>query len=131
MISRNEKFLQQLNSVIESHISDKTFGVKSLSQSLQMSEVTLWRKVRKLTSLTPNEYLQKFRLQQAGLMLADDAGSVSEIAAAVGFSNNSYFTKCFREQFGVVPSLCRSRQSTNKKDHKVLAFPDWKIYEDN
>lgn len=131
MISRNEKFLQQLNSVIESHISDKNFNVKSLSQSLQMSEPTLWRKVRKLTSLTPHQYLQKIRLQQAGLMLADDAGSVSEIAAAVGFSSNSYFSKCFREQFGVVPSLYRSQQSTNKKGNKVLAHPDWKIFKDN
>jgi len=131
VISRNEKFLQQLNSVIESHISDKNFNVKSLSQSLQMSEPTLWRKVRKLTSLTPHQYLQKIRLQQAGLMLADDAGSVSEIAAAVGFSSNSYFSKCFREQFGVVPSLYRSQQSTNKKGNKVLAHPDWKIFKDN
>ncbi len=64
-------------------------------------------------------------------MLADDAGSVSEIAAAVGFSSNSYFSKCFREQFGVVPSLYRSQQSTNKKGNKVLAHPDWKIFKDN
>ena len=131
MISRNEKFLQQLNSVIESHIADKKFGVKSLSQTMQMSETTLWRKVRKLTSLTPHQYLHKIRLQHASLMLVDDAGSVSEIAKAVGFCTPSYFCKCFREQFGVVPSLYRSKHSTNKKDNKVLAHPDWKIFKDN
>ena len=131
MISRNEKFLQQLNSAIESHISDKKFGVKSLSQTMQMSETTLWRKVRKLTFLTPNEYIRKIRLQHASLMLADDTGSVSEITEAVGFSTPSYFCKCFREQFGVVPSLYRSKQSTTKKDNKVLAHPDWKIDKDN
>jgi transcriptional regulator GlxA family with amidase domain len=130
VLSRNEKFLQQLNSVIESNMSDKTFGVKSLSQSLQMSEATLWRKVRKLTLLTPNEYIRKTRLQHASFMLAKDAGSVTEIAEEVGFSNNSYFAKCFQEQFGELPSSYRRKFST-EKGQNVLSHPVWKTNDHN
>ncbi len=131
MISRNEKFLLRIQQVTEAHLSDQDFDVKSLCREMKLSQPTLWRKVRKLISMTPQEYIRAIRLQHAGLMLADDAGSVSEIAEAVGFGNKSYFAKCFQEQFGVVPSLYRSQQSTNKKGNKVLAHPDWKIYKDN
>jgi len=131
LTSRNEKFLKRLDSIIELHLSDESFGVKTLSQKMQLSDTTLWRKVRQLTHLSPQEYIRITRLQHAGLMLEKDAGSVSEIADAVGFGNKSYFSKCFQERFGVAPSLYRSKHSIEKKDQKILSHSDWKTYKDN
>jgi len=131
MISRKEKFLQRLQQVTEAHLSDQNFNVKSLCQEMGLSQPTLWRKIREFTHLSPTEYIRFIRLQNASLMLEKDVGTVSEIAEAVGFGNKSYFSKCFQEQFGVPPSLYRSKQATENKAHKILSHPAWKTYEDN
>ena len=131
LISRNETFLQRLDSIIESHLSDESFSVKRLSNKMLVSETTLWRKVREFTELTPQEYIRSIRLKHAGLMLEKNVGTISEIAEAVGFGNKSYFSKCFQEQFGVLPSLYRSKQSTEKEGHKILAHPVWETSNNN
>jgi len=105
MISRKERFLQRLQQVTEAHLSDKNFGVEALCREMGLSQPTLWRKIRKLTLLSPREYIRTARLKQASLMLENDTGSVTEIATAVGFVNKSYFSKCFQEMYGVLPSL--------------------------
>jgi AraC-like DNA-binding protein len=131
MMSRSERFLQKLGQVTDAHLSDQNFGVKALCQEMEMSQPTLWRKVRELTELTPQEYIRVARLQRASKMLEKDVGTVTEIAEEVGFGNKSYFAKCFQEQFGVVPSLYRSKFMEGKKGHKFLSHPEWKTFEDN
>ena len=128
MISRKEKFLQRIQQVTEAHLSDQDFDVKSLCQEMEMSQPTLWRKVRELAELTPKEYIRSIRLKHASLMLEQDVATISEIAEAVGFGNKSYFSKCFQEQFGVLPSLYRSKYL---KSQKILTHPIWKSYKDN
>ena len=131
LISRNETFLKQLDSIIESHLSEKSFSVNTLSKKMQVSEPTLWRKVRQLTQLSPQEYIRATRLKHASLMLEKDVGTISEIAEAVGFSNKSYFAKCFQEQFDVLPSLYRSKKSTEKEDLTMMTHPVWKNLKKN
>jgi len=131
MISRKEKFLHRIQQVTETHLTDRDFDVKALCQEMKMSQPTLWRKVSEVTRLAPQQYIREVRLAHAGKMLAHDVATVSEIAETVGFSNKSHFSKCFKESFGIVPSLYRSQHSTTQKDHKVLTHQDWNIYKDN
>jgi AraC-like DNA-binding protein len=129
MLSRSQRFLNQLESIIEEHLTDPLFTVTELSKSMNISEGTLRRKTQQYTSLSPNLFIRKFRLNKAIEMLENDVGTITEIAQAVGFCTPSYFSKCFQEQFGVVPSLYK--REFLEKEQNLLMAPSWKAYEDN
>jgi len=131
MLSRSRRFLNQLETILENHLNETTFSVTKLSQAMEISGATLRRKTQQYTGLSPNLYIRKFRLEKATELLENDTGTVSEIAGAVGFSTPSYFAKCFQEQFGMLPSLYRSKQSKGKKGNKILAHPVWKTDKEN
>ena len=114
MISRSQRFLNNVQTIIESNLSQTTFSVSDLSRCLNISEPTLRRKVKRITSLPPKLYIRQIRLYKAAELLQNDAASVSEIADIVGFSDKSYFAKCFQEQFGVVPSQYRQMDSISE-----------------
>jgi AraC-like DNA-binding protein len=69
-----------------------------------MEQKQLYRKIKALTGQTPTEFIRTIRLRHAKQLLEQHAGTVSEIAFQVGFNNLSYFSKCFREEFGQLPS---------------------------
>ena len=79
-----------------------------------MSRMNLYRKLQAITGQTPTEFIRTIRLKRAAQLLQDGKLNVSEVADRVGFSSSSYFTKCFKEQFGVLPtqyselSICSS-----------------------
>ena len=131
MLSRSQRFLNDVQTIIESRLDETTFSVSDLSRSLEISESTLRRKVQQITGLPPKLYIRQIRLNKAKELLENDAGTVYEIAGIVGFSNPAYFSKCFQDQFGLVPSLYRSKQADEKKGHKILSHPGWKTYKDN
>ena len=103
-VSADEKFLERLKKVIETRIGDELLSVESLTEEIGMSRAQLYRKVTALTGLSGNEFIRKLRLQRAAQLLQQHAGPISQVAYEVGFSNLSYFSKCFKEQFGVLPS---------------------------
>ena len=72
-----------------------------------LSRVQLYRKVKALTGFTPVELIRKARLNRARKLLATTGMNVSEVAYAVGFSAPAYFTKCFKDEFGMVPGDVR------------------------
>ena len=106
VITPSEKqnmFLQSLQQVIEQHLSDDAFQVSDLAASVAMGERHLQRKLRALTGETPNGLIRRYRLQCAAQML--QAGSTtSQVCFAVGFSNASYFARCFKQLYGCTPS---------------------------
>ncbi|MFQ5677639.1 MAG: helix-turn-helix domain-containing protein, partial [bacterium] len=102
--SVDDRFLQKLMTTIEAHISDEDFSVENLSEQMIMGRRQLHRKIKALTDQAPTDFIRSVRLQRAKQMLEQNAGSISEIAYAVGFNNLSYFSKSFREQFGKLPS---------------------------
>jgi AraC-like DNA-binding protein len=85
-------------------ISDEQLSVESLAESMNMSRVHLYRKVSALSGQTVNELIRKLRLQKAAQLFEQKWGPVSQVAYEVGFSNLSYFSKVFKEEFGVLPS---------------------------
>jgi YesN/AraC family two-component response regulator len=104
VLSEDEKFLNSVKEKILERLSDEQLSVESLSDDIGMSRVQLYRKVSGLTGISVNELIRKLRLQRAAQLLQQKWGPVSQVAYEVGFSNLSYFSKVFKEEFGVLPS---------------------------
>jgi YesN/AraC family two-component response regulator len=102
--SIDEKFLQDVLELLENQYPNSDFGVPQMQQALAMSKSQLHRKIKALTNETPGGILRTFRLKRAAQLLSQEADTVTQIAYAVGFNDLSYFTKCFKSLFGVVPS---------------------------
>ena len=102
--SKEEKFLQQATKAVLDNISNAQFGVNQFAREVGKSNSQLYRELMALTGQSPNDFIRNIRLQYASELLRKHAGNVSEVASSVGFSNLSYFAKCFRQKFNVVPS---------------------------
>jgi AraC-like DNA-binding protein len=86
------------------NIANPDFTVKEMEQKLGFSKSSFNRKVNALLGMSPNEYLRQRRLALAAQMLGRKNSRVSDICYRVGFNSPSYFAKCFKEQFGVLPA---------------------------
>ena len=106
----DEEFFQELEEVIEKNLSEPEFNVEDMGKRLYMSRATLYRKIHALSGKTPSEFLRSYRLKRAAQLLKSNFGSVTEVAFEVGFSNRTYFTKCFKEQFHQLPSDFKENQ---------------------
>lgn len=107
---REMSFLQQVNDIINAHLSDSDFNVEAIGQEIGLSRVQLYRKVKALTGSSVVDFLRKARLQRAKQLLISTHRSISEIAYDTGFSSPSYFAKCFKEEFGQTPGECIAGQ---------------------
>ena len=97
-------FIQKFRLYIETHLDDSDMTVETIGAELGLSRVQLYRKVKALTGYSPVELLRKSRLQKGRKLLETTGKTVSEVAYEVGFSAPSYFTKCFKDEFGISPS---------------------------
>jgi len=102
--SVDERFLERARKIIEKNISDSNFDVNSFYPEMGMSRMQLFRKLKALVNQTPNELIRNLRLQRAARLLKQNYGNVAEITYEVGFNNLSYFAKCFKDKFGLLPS---------------------------
>jgi len=98
------EFLNRLVSFCEQRFADDDISVPDFSSELGHSKSRLYRRLKKLTGKSPNRFLREFRLRKALELLHRNSGSISEIAYETGFNNPAYFTKCFSETFGILPS---------------------------
>jgi len=108
-ISADEKFLQRVKQAILTRLADEQLSVESLAEEIGFSRAQFYRKITALTGLPVNELIRSFRLQKAAQLLSQNWGPVSQVAYEVGFSNPSYFSKCFKDEFGVLPSEYSSK----------------------
>lgn len=100
---RDKQFLKQLQAIIQQNLSDSEFGVEDMGLQIGLSRVQLYRKVKAMTGSSVVDLLRKARLAKARRLLETRSMSVSEVAYEVGFSAPSYFTKCFKEEYGMLP----------------------------
>jgi DNA-binding response OmpR family regulator len=98
------EFLHDLHEVINKNLSDAEFNVEELCKRLYMGRTTLYRKIHALTGETPTDFIRSYRLKRGAELLKQHFGTVLEVALEVGFSNPSYFAKCFKEKFHQLPS---------------------------
>jgi len=102
--SVNELLMQRIMKVVEENMTNADFSVDAFAKEVGMSTAQLYRKVTMITGYAPNDFMRHMRLQRAADLLMQKAGNVSEIGYQVGFNNLSYFSKCFKEKFGTLPS---------------------------
>ncbi len=102
--SLDEQFMQQALEKIESRLDDVKLNVDHLAMDLHMSRQHLNRKLQALSGLSASSFIRSTRLKHAALLLREHTENVTRIAYSVGFRNPAHFSKCFREQFGVLPS---------------------------
>lgn len=101
-------FLERFRSILQQNLHDADFNVERIGEEMGMSRVQLYRKVKQLTGMTPVELLRKSRLARGRQLLETTDCSISEIAYDTGFSAPSYFTKCFKDEYGISPGEVRS-----------------------
>ena len=102
--SLDEKIILKAKSVIEANIADPEFSVKMLCDELGMTNSTLYRKMKGILNMMPNEFIRNIRLRRAAQLLEDAAIDIAEAAYLTGFNDPSYFSACFKKQYGVTPS---------------------------
>ena len=100
----DEEFLKKLDEIIMANIEDSSFSSKQIEEALFLSRSTLIRKVKALLDTTPNDYLRFKRLSVAAELLTEGNHRISTVCYAVGFNSPSYFAKCFKDQFGMLPT---------------------------
>ena len=103
--SADDKFLSKAMTVIEKNLSDEKFSVDTFASAMCLSTSMLYRRVKTITGLSPNELIRNYRLKCAAQLLASKAYNVSEVAFRVGFSDIRYFSTCFKKEYGMPPSI--------------------------
>jgi YesN/AraC family two-component response regulator len=103
LTTQDKLFLDQLRNVVRERMTNPKLKMDDLGDELGISRVQLYRKVKVLTGLSPVDLLKQMRLERAKVLLNSTTKTVSEIAYEVGFSTPSYFTSCFKKQYGKLP----------------------------
>lgn len=101
---RDGIFLQRFTQIVDSRMDNPDLSVEDISSELCMSRVQLYRKIKYLTGKSPVEIIRQMRLTKADRLLSEKTLNISEIAYRVGFSSASYFTRCYRDFFGHLPT---------------------------
>jgi pimeloyl-ACP methyl ester carboxylesterase/AraC-like DNA-binding protein len=103
-LSKNNSFLETVLQCIDSHMEDELFGVEKLCKEIGISDRQLQRKLKAITSKSPNQLISSVRLHRAKELLLLNNDNIAEVAYQTGFSNPSYFSKSFKKEFGITPS---------------------------
>ena len=103
IVSQDEKLLEKVVACIEKHISDPKLSIDKVCDETGLSHSILYRKIKNLTGQTLNEFIRTVRVRRAEQLLRTKKFSVSEVMYETGFSNHSYFSKCFRKLYDLSP----------------------------
>ncbi|QMW00345.1 tetratricopeptide repeat protein [Spirosoma foliorum] len=110
--SADEKFLARVIAIVEANLGNADFSAEQFGQEVGLSRMQLHRKLLGLTGVAASDFIRLMRLKRAAQLLEGQTGRVSEIAYGVGFNSLSYFAKCFREQFGMLPTDYQNKART-------------------
>ena len=111
---RDAEFIEKLNAHIEEHLCEETFYIEQLAEKMFMSRSNFYRKVKSLFGISPNDYMKTYRLRKAAEMIRSGDFLIKEIYEQVGFKTSSYFSACFREEFGMTPKQYKDQNSKSK-----------------
>lgn len=108
--SLDEKLIEKAVKYVEDNMSRTELSVEELSRELGMSRVHLYKKLLQITGKTPIEFIRVIRLKRAAQLLRESQLHVSEVAFEVGFNNPKYFSRYFKDEFGVLPSVYQEKE---------------------
>ncbi len=109
----DNRFIKNIDSLILENLNNEQFGVEFLGEKIGMSRVQLYRKIKQMTELSPNDYIKSIRLKNAIRLMTEENLTISEAAFKTGFSTPSYFSKCFKDIYKQTP-----REYLNEINHK-------------
>lgn len=101
--SSDEAFLNEAAAIVEANLGDENFSIEKLAEALNISRSQAFRKIKALTDQSPSRFTRSIRLKRAKQLIEGRAGTIAEIAYSMGFSSPTYFSKCFKEQYGLLP----------------------------
>lgn len=104
MSTLDKKFKDKLEAIVAQHIGDNNFNVDRLAELLCLGRTTVYNRTKSIMGVSPNIYIQNERLRIAAKFLLEGEYTVSEISEKVGFSDSTYFYKCFKNKYGIAPS---------------------------
>jgi len=110
----DELFLRQAMDIVEENMSNTEFSVDQLVREMGVSRSKLYLKLKALTGQSSSEFVRTVRLKRAVQLLENSNYSVKEVMYMTGFNTASYFSKCFKRQFGIVPSEYVNQNKKNK-----------------
>ncbi|MEM9340299.1 MAG: response regulator, partial [Bacteroidota bacterium] len=123
--SADEQFIQQAMEIVELHMMDADFTVNEFVKEIGLSRSNLYSKFKELTGMSTSEFVRSVRLKRAIHLLEKSDLSVKEVMYRTGFNTASYFTKCFKKQFGFTPSEYESSPSDKSTTEKAPHPPDY------
>nr|MDA3865222.1 AraC family transcriptional regulator [Salinivirgaceae bacterium] len=106
----DKRFIQKVLCHIEENIADSEFGVHELADKMCLTRYQLYRRINNITHISIVEFIKVVRLKRAAQLLSQESENISEVAFQVGFNDLSYFSKCFKQQFGVSPARFLAEQ---------------------
>ena len=114
-LQRDDDFLRRAIAKTEEHISDTEYNVEALSADMCMSRITFYHRIQEQTGLTPTDFIRDIRLKKAAsLLCSNPQATVADVASKVGFATPKYFSKRFKEKFGVLP---KDYKGTNMEEN--------------
>jgi AraC-like DNA-binding protein len=117
LFQNDEKFLAQLDAFILDNLSDADLSNDQLAAALCISKPTLIRKMKGLLDTTPGDYVRGKRLAMAAHILSENSCRINEVCYSVGFNTPSYFAKCFKKAYGVLPAeYMKGHQTAETED---------------
>lgn len=121
----DKEFLDKCKAIIIDNMSNSEMSVDVMAKELAMSRTAVFRKLKSLTNMTPNDYMKFIRLNEACRLLVNGRHSITEIGYITGFSSSSYFAKCFVKQFDMLPSeFVKSCTEDKNQDIKSADYPE-------
>jgi signal transduction histidine kinase/ligand-binding sensor domain-containing protein/CheY-like chemotaxis protein/AraC-like DNA-binding protein len=100
----DKRFKEQLDIIISNHISDQNMSIDDIATMMQMGHTKFYGRVKDVTGVPPNKYIMDIRMRLAADMLLEGKYNINEISNKLGFSDNTYFNKCFKTRYGMPPS---------------------------
>ncbi|WP_291959518.1 hybrid sensor histidine kinase/response regulator transcription factor [Maribacter sp.] len=104
----DKTFMQKVLDYVNENLAEPNLNVEHLADDMSLSRSQLYRKIKAITGMTANELIRKIRLKKAKQMIESGSESISEVGFKVGFSSASYFSKCFKNEFGILPTELKS-----------------------
>lgn len=115
----DEKFMQKLYATVRNNLSNSSMNLDSFCKEIGLSKSNLYRKIKQITGLSPNEFIRNFRLETAARMLRETDMTISDIYCAVGYNSLAYFSNSFKALYGISPSEYKA--SSNPPSPNVAA----------
>lgn len=118
------EFLTKINKIIMNNLSESGNLIETLAHDMALSRSSLHKKIKSISGMTPNDYIQLIRLKKAAELLSGSEYQISEIAYIVGFNSPSYFSKCFSNQFGMLPRdfAIKTRENQRSDNEELNAM---------